>query len=120
MRALLSREPDGPESLLLGTLPDPVPDDGELILKVEACGVNFPDSLIIADKYQYKPQRPFAPGAEVAGTVVGVGKGVERFAPGDRVMAMCGWGEWRKRSRFRSMPAAECPPPCPLRKGQRS
>ena len=105
MRALLSNSPGGPESLTLGTLPDPIPGDDEIVVQVEACSVNFPDSLIIADQYQYKPARPFAPGAEVAGTVLEAGQNVAGFVPGDRVMAMCGWGGMAERI---SIPVNAC------------
>ncbi len=86
MRAMLSKHPGGPETLVLETLPDPVPADGEVLLDVKACGVNYPDVLIIEDRYQFKPQRPFAPGGEVAGIVAAVGPGVRALAPGDRVI----------------------------------
>ena len=69
MRALLSTAIGGPETLTVGDLPDPVAGAGEVIVAVKACAVNFPDVLIIEDKYQFKPQRPFAPGGEVSGVV---------------------------------------------------
>ena len=69
MKALLSRMTGGPEQLAIGEAPDPVPDAGELLIAVKACGVNFPDTLILEDQYQYKPMRPFSPGGEVAGIV---------------------------------------------------
>ncbi len=105
MRALLSTAPGGPETLRLGELPDPVAGAGEVVIDVTVCGVNFPDSLIIADKYQFNPDRPFAPGAEVAGIVAEVGPGVDNVAPGDRVMAMCGWGGMAEKV---VVPAAAC------------
>jgi NADPH2:quinone reductase len=86
MKALLSKHPGGPETLVLEDVPDPVPGAGEVRISVRACGVNFPDMLIIQDLYQYKPARPFAPGAEVAGVVDAVGEGVTRVRAGDRVM----------------------------------
>ena len=67
MLALLSKQPGGPDTLALETMPDPRPGPGEVLLAVEACGVNYPDLLIIADRYQFKPERPFAPGSEVSG-----------------------------------------------------
>jgi NADPH:quinone reductase-like Zn-dependent oxidoreductase len=63
MRALLSNEPGGPETLLIAELPDPSPGPGELLVRVRACSINYPDVLIIEDKYQLKPPRPFAPGS---------------------------------------------------------
>jgi NADPH2:quinone reductase len=86
MKALLSRHPGGPETLTLEDVPEPVPGKEEVRIAVRACGVNFPDMLIIQDLYQYKPPRPFAPGAEVAGVIDAVGEGVTRVRVGDRVM----------------------------------
>ena len=67
MRVLLSREPGGPETLRIEEVPEPIAGVGELLVRVRACSINFPDVLIIEDKYQLKPQRPFAPGGEFAG-----------------------------------------------------
>ena len=92
MRALLSRAPGGPETLEIGELPDPVAKPGEVIVAVKACAINYPDVLVIEDKYQFKPQRPFAPGGEVAGVVESVGEGVTAWKPGDRVMGNTGNG----------------------------
>ena len=92
MRALLSHEPGGPETLQLTELPDPTPGPGELLVRVRAAAVNYPDVLIIEDKYQFKPPRPFAPGGEIAGVVETVGDGVEGWKPGDRLIAVPGWG----------------------------
>ena len=86
MKAMLSRRVGGPETLVLEELPDPKPGAGEVLLAVKACGVNYPDVLIIEDRYQFKPPRPFAPGGEVAGVVEAVGPGVTQFKPGDRVI----------------------------------
>ena len=85
MRALLSVTKGGPETLELTTLPDPVPAPDEILLRIHAAGVNFPDALMIRDLYQMKPPRPFAPGGEVAGEIIAVGEKVADFAPGDRV-----------------------------------
>lgn len=92
MKALLSHEPGGPETLRLANLPDPVAGPGQLLVAVKACAINYPDVLIIEDKYQFKPLRPFAPGGEVAGVVEAVGEGVTGWAPGDRLIAMIGHG----------------------------
>jgi NADPH:quinone reductase len=85
MKALLSRQPGGPETLTLEDVPEPAPAAGEVRIAVRACGVNYPDLLIIQDLYQFKPPRPFAPGAEVAGVIDAVGPGVD-FRPGERVL----------------------------------
>jgi NADPH:quinone reductase-like Zn-dependent oxidoreductase len=92
VKALLSRAPGGPETLELAELADPKPGPGQLLVKVRACAINYPDVLIIEDRYQFKPQRPFAPGGEIAGTVEAVGEGVSGWAEGDRVIAMIGHG----------------------------
>lgn len=92
MKALLSRRPGGPESLELAEIDDPVPGPGQLLVRVKACAINYPDVLIIEDKYQFKPARPFAPGGEIAGLVEQVGEGVSGWSPGDRVISMLGHG----------------------------
>lgn len=86
MKALLSRIPGGPDTLTLEDIPDPVVGTGEVRVEVRACGVNFPDLLIIQDLYQYKPTRPFSPGGEVSGVVDAVGTGVTNVRVGDRVL----------------------------------
>jgi NADPH:quinone reductase-like Zn-dependent oxidoreductase len=70
----------------------PVPGPGEIVIQVAVCGVNFPDLLIVQDRYQVRPTRPFAPGSEVAGVVSAVGSEVDAFSTGDRVVAICSWG----------------------------
>ena len=92
MKALLSRAPGGPETLELADAPDPVAAAGQVVVAVRACAINYPDVLIIEDKYQFRPQRPFAPGGEVAGIVDSVGEGVTGWQPGDRVIGMVGHG----------------------------
>ena len=92
MKALLSTATGGPETLVLGDLPEPVAGPGQVVVAVKACSINFPDTLIIEDRYQFKPPRPFAPGGEIAGLVDSIGEGVTGFAVGDRVLAGCGNG----------------------------
>src|SRR6476620_10511826 len=92
MRALLSVQPGGPETLQLTELPDPAPQKGELLVRIRACSMNFPDVLIIEDKYQLKPQRPFAPGGEIAGEVIAAGEGVSGWNAGNRLIAATGFG----------------------------
>jgi NADPH:quinone reductase-like Zn-dependent oxidoreductase len=92
VRALLSTETGGPETLRLSDLPDPEPGPGQLLVRVRACAINYPDVLIIEDKYQFKPPRPFAPGGEIAGTVERVGEEVSGWSEGDRLIAMIGHG----------------------------
>jgi len=86
MQALVSTRPGGPETLELADLPEPRAGAGELLVAVAACGVNYPDVLVIEDRYQYKPQRPFAPGSEVSGTVLAVGDSVCGWQVGDRLI----------------------------------
>jgi NADPH2:quinone reductase len=92
VRALLSHEPGGPDSLRLDEVPDPQAGPGELLVRVRAAAINYPDVLIIEDRYQLKPPRPFAPGGEIAGEVEAVGEGVEGWSRGDRVIAVTGFG----------------------------
>ncbi|WP_294327507.1 NADPH:quinone oxidoreductase family protein [uncultured Sphingomonas sp.] len=92
MRALLSKETGGPDTLTIGDLPDPVAGRGQVVIAVRACAVNYPDVLIIEDKYQFRPERPFAPGGEVAGVIDSIGEGVSGWAVGDWVVAVTGHG----------------------------
>ena len=92
MKALLSLAPGGPESLVLCDVPDPVPGPGQVLIAARAASINFPETLIIRDLYQFKPARPFAPGGEVSGVVEAVGAGVTRVKPGDRVAALTLYG----------------------------
>jgi len=85
MKALLSRQPGGPDTLVLEDIAEPIAGPGEVRIAVRACGVNYPDLLIIQDLYQFKPPRPFSPGSEVAGVVDSVGEGVRNVRVGDRV-----------------------------------
>ena len=97
MKALLSHEPGGPETLRLDEVADPTAGPGELLVRVRACSMNFPDVLIIEDRYQLKPQRPFAPGGEIAGEVLAAGEGVSGWNPGDRLIAALGFGGLAER-----------------------
>jgi NADPH2:quinone reductase len=92
MKAMLSKEVGGPETLVLEELPTPEAKKGHVVIRVHAAGVNFPDTLIIRDMYQMKPPRPFAPGGEIAGEIEAVGEGVKGLAIGDRVLGMVGFG----------------------------
>ncbi|MDH4166692.1 MAG: NADPH:quinone oxidoreductase family protein [Gammaproteobacteria bacterium] len=92
MKALLSRQAGGPETLTLEDVADPAPGPGQVLIAMRACGLNFPDALLIRDLYQLRPPRPFSPGGEVAGIVVDVGREVTHVRAGDRVLAMPGLG----------------------------
>lgn len=86
MKAMIVEELGPPETMQLQTLPDPEPGPGEIHVRIRATGLNFPDILMIAGKYQHKPPLPFAPGMEAAGEVIRTGEGVEGLKPGDRVI----------------------------------
>ncbi len=92
MKAILCKELGSEDDLVLDELPDPQPGPGEVIVRVAAAALNFFDTLIIRGKYQYRPELPFSPGAEMAGTVEAVGEGVEQFRSGDRVIGYLRWG----------------------------
>jgi NADPH2:quinone reductase len=90
MKAVLCKEWGPPESLVIEDIPARDPGPGEVRIRVRAASVNFPDVLIIQNKYQFKPERPFSPGSEAAGDVIAVGAGVTHVKPGDRVLASTG------------------------------
>lgn len=105
MKALLSVAAGGPETLVLCDSPAPEPGPGEIRVRVAACGINYPDALIIEDRYQFKPERPFSPGAELSGTVDAVGPGVTEFRPGDRIL---GGGIFGGLAEQAVLPVARC------------
>jgi NADPH2:quinone reductase len=92
MKAVLCTAYGPPESLVVEDVPSPTPGAGDVVIAVRAAGVNFPDVLIIQNKYQVKPPLPFSPGSELAGIVKAVGADVTHFQPGDRVMAITTYG----------------------------
>jgi NADPH2:quinone reductase len=92
MRAVVCEAWGGPELLVVKELPAAQAKPGEVVVKIHAAGVNFPDVLIIKKKYQVQPELPFIPGAEIAGEVTAVGDGVTALAVGDRVAALCSVG----------------------------
>jgi NADPH2:quinone reductase len=92
MKAVMCRAYGMPDTLVIEEREPPRPGSGQVVVSIEACGVNFPDTLIIQGKYQFKPELPFSPGSEVAGVVKEVGEGVQGFKAGDRVIAFTGWG----------------------------
>lgn len=92
MKAITCKEFGLPNTLVLEEIPSPSPQPDEVLINVHACGVNFPDLLIIQNKYQFKPNLPFSPGGEVSGTIEAIGEKVTRLKVGDRVIALCGWG----------------------------
>jgi NADPH2:quinone reductase len=92
MKAVLCKAYGPPESLVIEELPSPKAGPGEVVVAVKAASVNFPDVLIIQNKYQFKPPLPFSPGSELSGVVKEVGEGVSAFKPGDKVIAFTGHG----------------------------
>ncbi len=92
MKAVLCKEYGMPETLVIEDIEPLRAGKGQVVVTVKACGVNFPDTLIIQGKYQFKPPMPFSPGSEVAGIVKEVGEGVTGISVGDHVIASTGWG----------------------------
>jgi NADPH:quinone reductase len=97
MKALLCTRYGTADDLELADIPDPKPGPGEAVVRVAAAALNFFDTLIIAGKYQTKPDMPFSPAAEFAGTVESIGAGVTALSVGDRVLGYAGYGAARKR-----------------------
>ena len=114
MKALLSLAPGGPQTLVLDDIAEPTPGAGEVRVRVHAVGVNFPDSLIIQDLYQLRPQRPFSPGAELAGVIDAVGEGVEDFKLGDRVIGWAGYGAMAEKLVLHASRCVAIPDAMPL------
>ena len=92
MKAALCRQFGPPETLVIEDVPSPKPGAGEVVVTVKAASVNFPDVLIIQNKYQVKPPLPFSPGSELAGVVKEIGEGVTNAKRGDRVIAFASYG----------------------------
>ncbi|HSW11496.1 MAG TPA: NADPH:quinone oxidoreductase family protein [Solimonas sp.] len=97
MKALLCKQWGLPETLTLEEVPDLQPKEYEAIVRVHAAGVNFPDTLIVQGKYQFKPEFPFSPGGECAGVIEAVGEKVKHVKPGDKVIAFTGWGAFAEQ-----------------------
>jgi NADPH:quinone reductase len=97
MKAALCKSLDGPQGLVVEDAADPVAGPGQVIVRVRAVGLNFADTLITRGKYQFKPELPFSPGAEIAGVVEAIGPGVTGWTAGQRVMAYVNWGGAREK-----------------------
>ncbi|MCV0386145.1 MAG: NADPH:quinone oxidoreductase family protein [Nitrobacter sp.] len=97
MKAVLSKETGGPKTLVVEDVDVPTPGKGQVLIDVAACAINFPDTLIIRDLYQFKPPRPFSPGGEISGTIAASGEGVEGWQVGDRVICGIGSGGLREK-----------------------
>lgn len=114
MKAILSKAPCGPGALVLEDVAEPSPGPGEVLIDIKACGVNFPDSLIIEDRYQFKPERPFSPGGEVSGVISALGPGTSGLKIGDRVLASVGWGGMAEKVKARAESCTPIPDAMPF------
>lgn len=110
MKAVLCKAWGPPDTLVVEDLPDVVPASGQIAIDVQAAGVNFPDVLIIQNKYQAKPQLPFTPGSELAGVVRAVGDGVTQFKAGDKVLAFVSQGAFAQQIAVPAAMAMPMPP----------
>jgi NADPH:quinone reductase-like Zn-dependent oxidoreductase len=97
MRAVLVEEFGSPDRMVVRDLPSAEPAPDEIAIEMQGCGVNFPDLMVVAGTYQNLPTPPFSPGKEVAGIVQAVGRSVDGFSPGDRVMAQLEHGGYREQ-----------------------
>ena len=114
MKAVLCRRHGLPDTLEVADLPTPEPGPGQVRIAVAAAGVNFPDTLIIQNKYQFKPPLPFSPGGECAGTIEAVGPGVEGFSVGQSVIAFTGWGAFAEEVVADAIKLIPIPPGVPF------
>ena len=110
MKALLCTRYGAPDDLTLAEVAEPAAGPGEAVVEIAAAALNFFDTLIIAGKYQFKPEMPFSPAAEFAGTVASVGSGVSGIAPGDRVLGYSGHGAARERIAIAADRLVKLPP----------
>ena len=110
MKAVLCKQYGPPETLVIEDLPSPRAGAGEVVISVRAASGNFPDVLIIENKYQFKPPLPFSPGSELSGVVKEVGAGVEGFKPGDRVMAFTTYGAFAEEVKTEANRLVRMPP----------
>lgn len=110
MKAVLCKTWGLPDMLVVEDLPEVVPGPGQIAIDVQAAGVNFPDVLIIQNKYQFRPELPFTPGSELAGVIRAVGEGVSGFKPGDKVLAFVSQGAFAQQIAVPAKMAMPMPP----------
>ena len=110
MKAIVCKAWGLPDTLTVDELPDLVPGPGQVVIDVQAAGVNFPDVLIIQNKYQFKPELPFTPGSELAGTVSAIGEGVSQVKVGQRVIAFVGNGAFAQQALIAARDVMTMPP----------
>ncbi len=92
MKAVLCKEYGPPEKLVIEEVESPRAARGQVVISVKACSLSFPDTLLITNRYQFKPPLPFSPGGEIAGIIKELGEDVEGLRVGERVIAFSGWG----------------------------
>jgi NADPH:quinone reductase len=109
MQAWLCENPVGVDALVWKELPTPAPKAGEVLVAVKAASLNFPDALIVQNKYQFKPPLPFVPGSEFAGVVESVGEGVSHLKPGQSVICLTGTGGFASHATCPAMLALPMP-----------
>ena len=109
MKAILCEKYGPPDSLVVKDLPSPRAGKGEVVISVKAASVNFPDVLIIENKYQFKPPLPFSPGSELSGVIKEVGEGVAGWKAGDRVMAFTTYGAFAEEVKVEANRLARLP-----------
>jgi NADPH:quinone reductase len=114
MKAVLCKAYGLPDTLVIEDVASLTPAAGEVVVSVKACGVNFPDTLIIQGKYQFKPAMPFSPGGEVAGVVKSIGESVTNVKVGDAVIAFTGWGGYAEEAKCPAAQAIPMPPGTPF------
>jgi NADPH2:quinone reductase len=115
MHAWLCETLDGPQSLHWRELPTPQPGPDEVVIAIQAASLNFPDLLIVQGKYQFRPELPFAPGAEFAGVIESVGSAVAHLQPGMPVAALAGSGGFATHACVKALQVMPLPPGFALR-----
>lgn len=114
MKAILCHSYGPPSNLKYEEISDPKPGDDEVLIKVHACGINFPDTLIIQGQYQFKPAFPFSPSGDIAGIVEAVGDKVHHFSIGDEVIAMKTFGGMAEKALAKAAVTFPKPPEMPM------
>ena len=114
MKAIVCNKLGLPETLDYQDVPDPIAGKHHLVIDVKACGLNFPDTLIIQGLYQFKPDLPFSPGSDVAGVVAEVGEGVKNFKVGDEVVCLVPHGGFAEKVSANSRVCFPKPPGMPF------
>ena len=110
MKAIVCNAWGLPDTLVVEELPDVTPGPGQIAINIEAAGVNFPDVLIVQNKYQFKPTLPFIPGSELAGVISAIGEGVTHYKLGDKVIAFAGQGAFAQQIVVPAQAAMPVPP----------